>query len=85
MSYLWYIEVYHKSIKQNASLAKSPTKRVLSQSNHIFSSIIAFCKLEALKVKVAVNHFAIKAKLLIIANQATMKELQTLRNQMVAA
>lgn len=81
----WQIEVYHKSIKQNTSLAKSPTKRVLSQSNHIFSSIIAFCKLEALKVKVAVNHFAIKSKLLIIANQATMKELQILRNQMVPA
>lgn len=28
----WQIEVYHKSIKQNASLAKSPTKRVISQS-----------------------------------------------------
>ena len=81
----WQIEVYHKSIKENTSLAKSPTKRVLSQSNHIFSSIIAFCKLEALKVKVAVNHFAIKSKLLIIANQATMKELQILRNQMVPA
>ena len=81
----WQIEVYHKSIKQNTSLAKSPTKRVLSQSNHIFSSIIAFCKLEALKVKVAVNHFAIKSKLLIIANQATMRELQILRNQMLTA
>ena len=38
----WKIEVYHKSIKQNASLAKSPTKKVRSQANHIFASIIAF-------------------------------------------
>lgn len=42
----WKIEVYHKSIKENASLAKSPTKRALSQANHIFASIVAFCKLE---------------------------------------
>ncbi|QNR82590.1 hypothetical protein ICC15_19315 (plasmid) [Piscirickettsia salmonis] len=27
----WKIEEYHKSIKQNASLAKSPTKTVRSQ------------------------------------------------------
>ena len=27
----WRIEEYHKSIKENASLAKSPTKRVRSQ------------------------------------------------------
>lgn len=42
----WRIEGYHKSVKENASLAKSPTKRVRSQANHIFASIVAFCKLE---------------------------------------
>ena len=42
----WRIEEYHKSIKENASLAKSPTKRVRSQANHIFASKVAFCKLE---------------------------------------
>ena len=41
----WSIEVYHKSIKQNASLAASPTKRVLSQANHLFCSLISYCKL----------------------------------------
>lgn len=66
----WQIEVYHKSIKQNASLAKSPTKRILSQSNHIFASIIAFCKLEILQLKTCMNHFALKYKLILRANQA---------------
>lgn len=75
----WQIEVYHKSIKQNTSLEKSPTKRVRSQSNHIFASIIAFCKLEMLKFKAAINHFAIKYKLVIVANQAAMNELRNLR------
>ena len=32
----WKVELHHKSVKQNASLAASPTKRVLSQANHIF-------------------------------------------------
>ena len=30
----WGIEEFHKSIKQNTRLAKSPTKRVHTQRNH---------------------------------------------------
>ena len=76
----WDIETYHKSIKQNASLAKSPTKRVRSQKNHIFASIVAFCKLETLRFKTALNHFAIKYKLLINANQAALQKLREIQN-----
>ena len=43
----WRIEEYHKSIKQNASLTKSPTRTVKTQCNHIYASIIAYCKLES--------------------------------------
>ena len=75
----WQVELYHKSIKQNASLAKSPTKLVRSQSNHIFASIMAFCKLEMLQLITAANHFALKYKLVVIANLAAMKELRNLR------
>ena len=75
----WRIEEYHKSIKENTSLAKSPTKKKKSQANHIFASIIAFCKLETIKTATASNHFAIKYKLLIAANVAAMKELIILR------
>jgi len=75
----WRIEVYHKSIKENASLAKSPTKKMRSQANHIFASIVAFCKLEAMKVVTSTNHFAIKYKLLVTANMAAMSELVNLR------
>ena len=74
----WRIEEYHKSIKQNASLAKSPTKRIRTQCNHVFASIIAYCKLEALKLKTHLNHFAIKYKLIIRANQIALKELQNM-------
>lgn len=71
----WRIEEYHKSIKHNASLAKSPTKVVRSQKNHIFASIVAYCKLEFLRTKTSLNHFTIKYKLLIRANRMAFLEL----------
>jgi len=75
----WRIEEYHKSIKQNTGLARSPTKVSRSQRNHIFASIVAYCKLEILRVKTALNHFAIKYRLLLRANQMAYRELQNLR------
>jgi hypothetical protein len=41
----WEVEEYHKSLKSNVDLAKSPTKKVKTQSNHIFLSILAFFKI----------------------------------------
>jgi len=81
----WRIEEYHKSIKQNTSLEKSPTKVVRSQRNHIFASIIAYCKLEFLKMKTAMNHFALKYKLIIKANQTAYNELQKMRKMQPTA
>ena len=75
----WKIEEYHKSIKQNTSLEKSPTKTVVTQSNHIFSSIYAYVKLELLKFKTSLNHFALKSKIYIKALQVAMLELTALR------
>lgn len=76
----WRIEEFHKSIKQNASLAKSPTKTIRTQCNHIFAAMVSFCKLELLKIKTAMNHFAIKHKLLLKANQSMLKELRKLKS-----
>lgn len=75
----WRVEEFHKSIKQNASLAKSPTKIIRTQCNHLFAAMIAFCKLELLKIKTSMNHFAIKHKLVLKANQIMFKELQALK------
>lgn len=72
----WRIEDYHKSIKINASLEKSPTKVARSQKNHIFAAIIAYCKLEFLRFKTSLNHFALKYKLIVAANRIAFKELQ---------
>lgn len=75
----WSVEVFHKSLKQNASLEKSPTKNEVTQSNHIFASMIAYCKLEILKFKEGLNHFQLKAKLYIHAVKAAFKELHRLK------
>jgi len=74
----WRIEEFHKSIKQNASLEKSPTKKVKTQCNHVYAAMIAYCKLEMLKFKTGLNHFAIKYKLIVRANQIAMQELKNM-------
>jgi hypothetical protein len=75
----WKVEEYHKSLKVNASLAKSPTKTVRTQSNHCFASIYAFVKLERLKMATKMNHFAVRSRIYLKAVQAAFKELQSLR------
>jgi len=76
----WKIEEYHKSLKQNAAFARSPTKTVRTQANHIFASIYAFCKLQVISCKQCLNHFAIRAKLLLEANKMAFKELRKLKS-----
>lgn len=74
----WNVEVFHKSTKSNTGLARSPTHTVRTQSNHFFASIYAFFKLEQLKLKHQMNHFALRSKLYIKALQASFAELQRL-------
>jgi hypothetical protein len=75
----WKVEEFYKSLKHNVDFALSPTKTVKTQSNHIFLSILAFFKLECLKIKHNLNHFALRAKLLIRANQIAYQELQAFK------
>jgi hypothetical protein len=75
----WKVEEYHKSIKSNLGLAKSPTKRVRTQSNHFFATMYAYVKLEQMAVANHLNHFSLKAKLYLKAQQASLAELQALR------
>ena len=75
----WKVEEYHKSIKSNLGLAKSPTKRVNTQGNHFFAAIYAYHKLERLAQASNLNHFALKAKLYLKAQQASLAEFQVLK------
>jgi hypothetical protein len=80
----WNVECYHKSLKQNASLAKSPTQTRTSQTNHFFYSLYAYIKLESLKITTNLNHFALKHSLYIKAVQQAFAELQKLQNPLTA-
>lgn len=74
----WNVEPYHKSLKQNASLEKSPTQTVTTQTNHFFAALCGYIKLELLKCATQLNHFALKSKLYLQAIQsayATLREL----------
>lgn len=75
----WKVEEYHKSLKPNASLAKSPTKTIRTQSNHVFASIYAFVKLERLKMVTKMNHFALRSRIYLEAIQAAYQELQRMQ------
>lgn len=74
----WNVECYHKSLKQNAALEKSPTQTKTTQTNHFFASLYAYIKLESLKIATKMNHFALKNKLYIKAVQQAFAELQKL-------
>jgi DDE superfamily endonuclease len=77
----WNVENFHKSLKQNAALEKSPTKYEVTQSNHIFASMIAYSKLEILKIRQNQNHFQLKSRLYIQAVKAAFNELQKLTSE----
>ena len=74
----WSIEEFHKSLKSNLALEKSPARVRRSQQNHIFASIYAFVKIETLKLRSSMNHFAIKTRLYLNALKASFQELQRL-------
>lgn len=74
----WGVEEYHKSIKSNTGFAKSPTKIIKTQTNHFILSIVAYVKLEWLKQRTGLNHFAMKNKIYLAAQQAAYKELKNL-------
>ncbi len=81
----WTVEPYHKSLKQNAALERSPTRTVRTQTNHLFAALCGYIKLELLKTRHHLNHFALKAKLHFRALQLAFAELQQLQPVALAA
>jgi hypothetical protein len=81
----WNVERYHKSLKQNASLEKSPTQTVVTQTNHFFAALYGYIKLELLKGETKLNHFALKSKLYLHALHAAYAKLRELNPVRFAA
>jgi IS4 transposase len=76
----WSVEEYHKSLKQNASPEKSPTRTETTQNNHLFASLLAYIKLEQLKFIHRLKHFALKSKIYFKALKNAWNELEMIKN-----
>ena len=84
----WRVEEYHRSLKQNASLDKSPTRTRTTQTNHFVAALWSFTKLELLKVKTHKNHYLLKTQLYLSALRTafdTLQQLAPVRLQPVTA
>jgi hypothetical protein len=75
----WKVEEYHRSLKQNAAVAKSPTRTETTQTNHVVAALWAFVKLEMLKVQTQKNHYQLKAQPYTAALQQAFKALRKLQ------
>lgn len=76
----WTSEELHRSLKQNTALEKMPAKMESSQANHIFASMVAQVKLEALKIATKVNHYTIKRNILIESLKIAWAKIQELKD-----
>ncbi|MBC7570987.1 MAG: transposase, partial [Spirosoma sp.] len=82
----WKVEEFHKSIngaarRSNTGYSRSPAHTVRSQSNHLFLSMLAFVKLEALRQSTSKNHFALKTLLTLNATKLALRELNSLKTK----
>lgn len=77
----WGVEEYHKGLKQNVGIAKSPTRTMKTQTNHIYCAIQAYIKLEKLKLKTKLNHFEMKTKIYMQALKAAYQELTKIQTE----
>lgn len=75
----WKVEEDHKSLKSNLAFSRSPTKTVRTQSNHLFACLVAFVKMERLRMKTHLNHFAMKGRLYQAALTSAFQQLQVLK------
>ncbi len=72
----WKVEVVHKTLKPNASMAKSPPHTVRTQSNPIFLSIYAAFRLEMLSSKLKMHHFQLREKIDMKALRSSLAQLR---------
>ena len=79
----WTVEQYHKEVKQITSFGKSPTKTVKTQSNHFYLSIMAYSKVEILKIRTKTNAFALKDRIYYNALKHAMKQIKDLSTNQI--
>lgn len=75
----WKVEEYHRSLKQNAAVAKSPTRTETTQTNHFVAALWSFVKIELLCMRTKKNHYQLKSQLYLSALQQAFLELRKLQ------
>jgi hypothetical protein len=75
----WKVEAYHRSLKQNAALAMSPTRTETTQTNHFVAALWSFVKIELLRVRTKKNHYQLKNLLYLSALQQAFQHLRQLQ------
>ena len=75
----WKVEEYNKSLIKNASMAKSLIKTLATQATHCFAAVLAYGKLEVLKLKDGLGDFRLKAQLYFLGLKAMYQQLGQLR------
>ncbi len=75
----WNVELFHKNLKSNAAITRSPAHTIKTQSNHQFLSIYTVFRLETLSLKLKMNKFELRAKLYMKALKTAFTELQSLK------
>jgi len=60
-------------------MAKSPTKILTTQATHFFAAVLAYTKLEVLKLKCNIGHFCLKAQRYTVGLKAMYQQLALLR------
>ncbi|MDF1516876.1 MAG: transposase [Lutibacter sp.] len=74
----WKVEEFFRSIKNNTAFAKAPTKTIQTQQAHFVASMIAYLKLERLKIRNNKNHYAMKNEIWLAATKAAWEKLEKL-------
>lgn len=74
----WKVEEFFRSIKNNTAFAKAPTKTIQTQQAHFTASMIAYMKLERLKIRNSKNHYAMKSEIWLAATKEAWKQLHKL-------
>ena len=60
-------------------MGKSPTKTLATQATHFFAVVLAYTKLEGLKLKCGIGHFRLKAQRYTVGLKAMYHQLGLIR------
>jgi len=59
-------------------MGKAPTRTLTTQATHFLAAVLAYTKLEVLKLKCGVGHFRLKAQLYTVGLKAMYQQLRHL-------